>query len=328
MSCKTPLTKRDKLTKKLILVPCNKCANCRARKVSEWSFRLMQEEKHAKWAYFITLTYNDKVLPYTRNGFRTVHKRDLQLFFKRLRKFQSSKRYCKKAGVPYIEQPIKYYGVGEYGGRFKRPHYHVILFNASPELVERAWTAGHVHYGFVSGASVGYTMKYIGKPSSVPIHRNDDRTPEFSLMSKGLGECYLTKNMIQWHNHSTSVVESRYHVMCNGVKIAMPRYYRERLYTKDDKNAIAFKIRQENNAFDWNELQSDIYNYKKLGLYGYKNQNLEQTECSRSSEAIRKKSISIINDSRSKHVVANIASKVRPRSSASVNNRLRSGILF
>jgi len=69
------------------------------------------------------------------------------------------------------------------------------MFNASAELIERAWSAGHVHYGYVAGASVGYTMKYISKPWQ-PAHRNDDRLAPFSLMSKGLGECYLTKNMI------------------------------------------------------------------------------------------------------------------------------------
>lgn len=312
MSCRTPLTKRDKHTNKLVLVPCNKCANCRARKVSEWSFRLMQEEKHAYWAYFLTLTYNDKVLPYTRNGFRTVHKRDLQLFFKRLRKMQASKRYCKKAGVPYVEQPIKYYAVGEYGGRFKRPHYHVILFNASPELVERAWTAGHVHYGFVSGASVGYTMKYISKPSAVPIHRNDDRTPEFALMSKGLGECYLTQNMIRWHN-STSALECRYHVISNGVKIAMPRYYRDRLYSREDKKQITHKMRQDKGAFDWNELQTDIVNYKKLGLYGYKTENLDTLQRKGTSEGLRKKSRGQSYNSGSEYVIENFARKICSR---------------
>lgn len=276
MSCRTPLTKRDKHTKKLVLVPCGKCAHCRSVRASAWSFRLMQEEKRAYWAYFITLTYRNDNVPRSKNGFLEVSKVHLQLFFKRLRKMQSSKRYCKKVGVPYIEQSVKYYAVGEYGGKFKRPHYHVILFNASPELVERAWKLGHVHYGFVSGASVGYTMKYISKPWQ-PAHRNDDRTPVFSLMSKGLGECYLTANMIFWHKRNT-VMAIRCYVTVDGKQIKMPRYYRDRLYSKDEKKAIAAQVKKDY-AFDWDELQTDIVNYKKLGLYGYKKtDNLDKVQ--------------------------------------------------
>ena len=26
--------------------------------------------------------------------------------------------------------PLKYYAVGEYGGQTKRPHYHIVIFNA------------------------------------------------------------------------------------------------------------------------------------------------------------------------------------------------------
>lgn len=109
-----------------------------------------------------------------------LSKRDIQLFLKRLRKAHESHRGQM--------QPIKYYAVGEYGGITGRPHYHIILFNADIELIQDAWQNGQVHYGKVSGASVGYTLKYMTKPSRIPMHRNDDRTKEFSLMSKGLGK--------------------------------------------------------------------------------------------------------------------------------------------
>lgn len=93
-----------------------------------------------------------------------------QLFFKKLRLANSEK--------------IKYYLVGEYGGIKKRPHYHVLLFNANIETIQPAWSYGEVWYGTVTEASIGYCFKYIMKPSRVPEHRNDDRIPEFALMSK------------------------------------------------------------------------------------------------------------------------------------------------
>lgn len=174
--CMTPFTVKDKKTKESIPVPCGKCPNCRARRVSGWSFRLMQEDKHSFDSSFITLTYDTRFVPITASGFMGLKKRDLQLFFKRLRKASPA------------EPKIKYYAVGEYGGRTMRPHYHIILFNASIHKIQEAWNLGQVHYGKVSGASVGYTLKYMNKKGKVPMHRNDDRQPEFALMSKNWGQ--------------------------------------------------------------------------------------------------------------------------------------------
>lgn len=168
---------KDKMTKDEIHVPCGRCPECVSRRISAWSFRLMQEDKNSLSANFITLTYDTKHVPISRNGFMSLDKRDLQLFFKRLRKNQNTK------GNIY-NTPIKYYAVGEYGGTTNRPHYHLILFNASIELIQESWQKGQVHYGTVSGASIGYTLKYMSKPSRIPMHKNDDRIPEFSLMSK------------------------------------------------------------------------------------------------------------------------------------------------
>lgn len=174
--CDVTIEIRNKKTNQVERVPCGKCVKCKKRRASEWSFRLMQEWKQSTSAYFITLTYDTPHLPRTKANYKTIVKRDLQLFFKRLRKAQS--------GTGNSDR-IRYYAVGEYGGTTFRPHYHIILFNALQELIQPAWNLGHVHYGQVSEASVGYTLKYISKQGKIPLHKNDDRTPEFSLMSKG-----------------------------------------------------------------------------------------------------------------------------------------------
>lgn len=176
--CYTPLTIRDKKnTERSYAVPCGKCPKCLGKRVSGWSFRLMQESKVSETSNFITLTYDTRYVPITRNGYMELSKRDVQLFFKRLRKIHS-KTMGASAGS------IRYYAVGEYGGKTNRPHYHIILFNAKLELIQPSWQMGQIHYGAVSGASVGYTLKYMNKVKRIPMHRNDDRQPEFSLMSK------------------------------------------------------------------------------------------------------------------------------------------------
>lgn len=225
--CLTPITIKSKITGESHAVPCSKCPKCMARRVSSWSFRLLQEENQSTSALFLTLTYDTKHVPITENGFMSLSKRDPQLFMKRLRKVHS--------------QPLKYYLCGEYGGKTNRPHYHIILFNARIDLIQAAWQLGSIHYGKVSGASVGYTLKYMTKGKKIPMHKNDDRQPEFALMSKKIGISYLSPSKIKWHHAD---LQNRMYVNIGGGKKAtMPRYFKDKIYTEEQRNAVGFATR-------------------------------------------------------------------------------------
>lgn len=236
--CLTPFGIRHKMTNETIPVPCGRCPECMKRRVSGWSFRLMQEEKVSTSAYFITLTYDQPIM--TRNGFMTLDKPDVQKFMKRLRKAVSQK-------YPHIK--VKYYLCGEYGTKGMRPHYHAIIFNVpDTSFIEAAWNKGYIHYGTVSGASVGYTLKYMDKPKKIPFHRNDDRTPEFALMSKGLGENFLSNAAVRYHHADK---DNRYCITIEGgKKIAMPRYYKNKIFTDQERKQIGFFSVIKNRALE------------------------------------------------------------------------------
>lgn len=246
--CLSPLTTKNRYTDETCTFPCSKCPECRARRASAWSFRLMQQEKTSISSYFVTLTYDTLTVPITKTKRTTLCKRDVQLFFKKLRKAQ------RKAN---IDRSIKYYLCGEYGERTQRPHYHIILFDANIETMVnvndhlklkysnfdgkteihiKQWDKGHATIGQVTPASVGYTLKYISKPKTVPMYKGDDRLPQFSLMSKRLGFNYLTDEMIKWH---TSDIKNRmYCVMLDGIKLSMPRYYKDKIYNSIQREQI------------------------------------------------------------------------------------------
>lgn len=246
--CLTPFrVVRDEVS---ISVPCGKCEKCAARRISGWSFRLMQQDRKSISSYFLTLTYEPERCPITKGGFMDLRKKDLQLFFKRLRKSHEG------TGL----ESIKYYACGEYGGKSWRPHYHIIIFNVELELmigkrhadmvksgaipldgkwpfVIKQWPNGHATIGEVTGASVGYTMKYISKPKRIPLHRNDDREREFALMSKGIGKSYLTPAIEAYHK--ADLLNRMYLTTEQGKKLAMPRYYKDKLYTHEERSEIA-----------------------------------------------------------------------------------------
>lgn len=226
--CLTPIVLRQH-TDEQQDVACGKCPGCVKKRVSNWSFRLVKQGEVSTSALFITLTYDNEHVPITPNGFMTLEKTDLQKFFKRLRKQYTDGR------------KIKYYGCGEYGSRTSRPHYHIILFNADYAGVAAAWSLegrmlGHVHYGEVTEASIGYTLKYISKQGKVGKHHRDDRQKEFALMSKRLGANYLTDAMIKWHKED--LLERMYCPMKDGKRAPMARYYKEKIYTKEELEQI------------------------------------------------------------------------------------------
>lgn len=219
--CDTPITLKNTPAP----VPCGKCYECKARRVSGWSFRLMKEAERSHSAFFLTLTYDTDHVPITENGFMSLQKTDVQKFLKRLRKSYDTE--C---------PTIKYYAVGEYGTNTRRPHYHIIIFNAHEDNINRAWTQGSTHFGQLTEASCGYTLKYISKPRTTPQHSRDDRQPEFSLMSKGMGNNYLTPQMTKWHKKD--LLNRVYVPLKDGKKIAMPRYYKDKLYSQRQKQKI------------------------------------------------------------------------------------------
>lgn len=134
-------------------------------------------------ASFVTLTYNDKYKPL--DG--CVRPEVLSGFMKRL-------RY-------HVGNPgIRFYGVGEYGDKTWRPHYHLALFGIDPTLrthcqyIEDAWkvargvdagnSLGFTYTGSLTVASAQYIAKYVTKKmTNEKDPRLCGRAPEFARMS-------------------------------------------------------------------------------------------------------------------------------------------------
>lgn len=223
MACLTPFTLREKKNQVGQKVPCGKCPECYYRRVSGWIFRLLEEEKISISSHFITLTYDDRFLPRTASGRPTISKRHLQLFIKKLRKCNRKK--------------IKYYGVGEYGGKTIRPHYHLIMFNADIRTIQDSWAFGSVNYGNVAANSIAYTLKYLSKSQRIGIHYLDDRQRNFSLMSKGIGKTYLSRSVLNYHMKSMS--NGSFLLLPDGKKVSLPRYYKLKIFSHEQQEKLA-----------------------------------------------------------------------------------------
>lgn len=238
-------------------VPCGKCCECLERRRDDWSLRLKEEAKNHIHTSFITLTYSDDNLVYG-DRFPTLYKKDLQDWLKRIRR---------------AVEPVKlrYYAVGEYGTQTLRPHYHVILYGLDNKLIqngiiERTWKKGQIHSGQLTRASIHYATKY---------HLNRNITPHgcepsFSVMSRrpGIGNNYIEK-MINLHDGK---LERAYYQDGN-FKKALPRFYKDKLYTKEERENI--NILTSKTIYDDEKIE-EHYRNNEINYFDYLNQQKEQ----------------------------------------------------
>lgn len=242
MRCIKPITLRDTKNMQSHIVPCGKCNYCLKARKNDWTFRMSWELREAKTAYFITLTYSPENVPTVTDGkfsYMTLRREDVKRFHNSLR--QANDRWYKDQGIEMPDYRLKYYTVGEYGTKTQRPHYHLVIFNLRPEIAERIpkiWHQGHTHEGKVEGASMAYVAKYLidndERANNQPIEK------PFSIMSKGIGEFYLNKQNRDWHKAIDDAPEDWRYLVINiqGHKQRIPRYYRDQLFTPEERALI------------------------------------------------------------------------------------------
>lgn len=191
-----------------VIVRCGGCIECLRETSEEWAYRIMLEKRSHKDCCFVTLTYAET------DG--NLHKRDLQLFIKRLRKKISPVK-------------VRYFACGEYGEKGHRPHYHLIIFGWKPDdgyffrisdgtplyrspVLEQLWTAGFSSFGDITYHSAKYCAKYLQK-LNVLI---DGMTPPFICMSThpGIGYNAISDDMAKTDK-----------VYVDGKGIRLPRYF-------------------------------------------------------------------------------------------------------
>jgi len=229
----------------LLTFPCGMCRDCRLSKAREWAIRCYHEASMHERNCWLTLTFEHDPV--------TIGKSDLQIFFKALR---------------HAGHKFSYYGVGEYGEKLSRPHYHVCLFGTdfddkypwqrskggllyrSPKL-EKAWPHGHAKISELSLENAGYTARYTMKKimgDMAQEHYIKDYhgidvnvTPEFAVMSL---RPPIGKRWIEKYYEDVFPADN---VIYKGKECPVPRYYYNWLQVHQP--ALFKKVRAKRIAF-------------------------------------------------------------------------------
>lgn len=148
---------------------------------------------------FVTLSYEESVS-------REQGKRDLQNFFRRL------KRLRKKQGLP----PLKYISVTEGGeDSGKRVHHHIVINKMSWDDVRNVWGKGHVRIEDL------YTV------------------PDYESLASYISKEPKTKNENSWnrsHNLKPPIIE-KIRIKRNNKSIRLPKEYSDYRVTVTDNYA-------------------------------------------------------------------------------------------
>jgi hypothetical protein len=146
-------------------VACGFCWSCRKNRTNDLVGRCLLEYAACDWCCALTLTYSDLLA--SADQVSMLHKADFQEFMHKLRR----------------RSKTRYLVAGEYGERFGRPHFHVVLFgygeppawyyHNSPHIEvepngwggrEPLWKWGHAYLDRnVSERSIRYVAKYLVK---------------------------------------------------------------------------------------------------------------------------------------------------------------------
>lgn len=219
---------------------CGQCVRCRIERSKQWAVRCVHEaQMFGDENSFITLTYDDAHKP-ADGSLQLSH---FQNFMKRL-------RLCVGMG---FQSPVRFFHCGEYGDKFKRPHYHACIFGWSfsdrelwslrdgvrlyrSGFLEALWTddkgepLGFSTVGDVNVQSAAYVARYVlkkitGENSEEHYTVMDSQgnftklKPEYVTMSRrpGLGSAWLAK-----YKDDVYPIDN---VILQGKRFNVPKFY-------------------------------------------------------------------------------------------------------
>lgn len=258
---------REEKTFEKLSLPCGQCIACRLARSREWAVRCTHEAQMHEANSFITLTYRDEDLPWSEYGYPTLDPRDVTLFLKRLRKEISPRK-------------IRYFGCGEYGTKFNRPHYHLVIFGYDfpdkslfrsgkfdlfiSELLQKCWPFGHSVVAGFSFESAAYTARYCVKKINGPdaSEHYHDRVPEYSMSSNrpGIGATFFER-------FSKDIIFEDKVISRGGKASKPPRYYDKLLGRMDPELLERNKQRRKDDLVEVDETrlkQLEKFNFLKF----------------------------------------------------------------
>lgn len=239
-------------------IRCGECRECRKQKKREWQIRLTEEIRSTKLkGHMVTLTFSTKSLIELNKNYITkkiegtqgetikikipidtiegydkdnaIATRAMELFRERWRKEHKT--------------AVRRFTITELGnGKWEHLHIHGIIWTDKEKSeIQKHWQYGNVWSGkngrdtYVNEFTVGYIIKYITK-----IDIKHKGYKPIILCSPGIGDEY-TKTIKSRDNEYKEEKTRETYKTNTGHKIALPIYYRNKIYTEEQREKLWIK---------------------------------------------------------------------------------------
>lgn len=259
-------------------VPCGMCLNCRVDRQNSLIDRAEWEYINYGCGAFVTFTFDDAHL----NPYQFIDSKDGKLkatlsrkcgkdFLNRLNK--QVKKFCNENGTtPLCRPDYKYILTGEYGDKFKRPHFHALFFGLDfafcKRLFWRAWKGfGQIQVDPIRAGGIKYATKYIssqtfGHYRFYQYNYHHLEAP-YSVHSTKFGEGLYKSQLSYIKNHNGNY---RWH----NTDRPLPKYYKDKYLVLSSRSEeyLQKKYKQKcNNIYN-------LYNHKIENYQDFKMQNI------------------------------------------------------
>lgn len=219
-----PICKDERL--RYVTAACGKCYECRKQKARAWQVRMSEEIRNNPGAIFITLTISNESWENIKKKYKLSSEEDyikkmVRLFLERIRK--------------KTKKSLKHWLTTEKGQtNTERYHLHGLIWgDPTGILTQELWQYGFVFIGsYVNEETTNYITKYITKKDE----KHKDFIPTI-LCSPGIGEGYLKRSDSGLNRYRENKTNETYRLR-NGVKINLPIYYRNKIYTEEEREKL------------------------------------------------------------------------------------------
>ena len=214
-----------------VAIGCGQCFECRKQKGQQWRVRLMEELKVNKYAYFVTLTFSNenyekirKTYEIKENDYNKIATKAVRLFLERWRKKH--------------KKSLKHWLITELGHEnTERLHIHGIIFTEEPinnDIIANYWQYGLTFTGeYCNEKTINYIIKYVLK-----VDKDHKLYMPLIMCSAGMGknfaETYSAKLLYKYQPNESP----EYYLLKDGNKVALPIYYRNKLYTAEERDKM------------------------------------------------------------------------------------------
>lgn len=230
--------------KRVLLVPigCGNCGECRQKKRREWKVRLTEECENDKKGIFVTLTFSNEAIKELGKDIKEDgYERDNAIATLGVRRFLE--RWRKKH-----KKSVKHFLITELGHNgTENIHLHGIIWTNKREEINNIWKYGFTWIGGkdrkVGEKAVNYIIKYITKLDI----QHENYKPKI-LTSKGIGKNYINKDEAKLNKYNKKNTKEYYRTK-QGYKVALPIYYRNHIYSEEEREKLWINKLEENKRY-------------------------------------------------------------------------------